>query len=66
MRDEADGVQGGCREEISELPLVPANGLSGKEQTFEAGRVEADAGSGQIRKMTLLLLRKTRIFVRDR
>lgn len=37
VRDEADGVQGGCREEISELPVVPATtGLFGNEQTFKA------------------------------
>lgn len=44
VRDEADGVQGGCREEISELPVVPATtGLFGKEQTFKAERVSTDS-----------------------
>lgn len=43
VRDEADGVQGGCREEISQLPVVPAaTGLFGKEQTFKVGRVFTD------------------------
>lgn len=43
VRDEADGVQGGCREEISKLPVVSATtGLFGKEQTFKAERVSTD------------------------
>lgn len=43
LRDEADGVQGGCGEEISQLPVVPATtGIFGKERTSKAARVAAD------------------------
>lgn len=36
VRDEADGVQGGCGEEISELPVVPViTGFFGKERSFK-------------------------------
>lgn len=43
VRDEADGVQGGCREEISELPVVPATTeLFGEERYFKAISVVAD------------------------
>lgn len=64
VRDEADGVQGGCREEISQLPAVPAaTRLFGKEQTFKSRadflQIEADTKSDQIRKMAPLLGKKT-------
>lgn len=43
VRDEADGVQGGCGEEISELPVVPViSGLFGKERSFKTAGVVAD------------------------
>lgn len=43
VRDEADGVQGGCREEISELPVVPViTGLFEKEISFKTVGVVAD------------------------
>lgn len=43
VRDEADGVQGGCGEEISELPVVPViTGLFGKASSFKTVRVVAD------------------------
>lgn len=43
VRDEADGVQGGCGEEISELPVVPViTGLFGKEGSFKTTGVVAD------------------------
>lgn len=63
LRDEADGVQGGCGEEISQLSVVPATtGIFGKERPSKGLlQIEPNTGSGQIKKMDLLLLRKSQI-----
>lgn len=59
VRDEADCVQGGCREEISELPVVPATtGTTtgtGLRRLSVLVQIEAVGERAQIRKMALLL-----------